>query len=86
MSPTGSRPDVWVADLGRLYCGAWREQPELGEAFLDGYGRQLSADDRAVLHACAALTALYHTVWSREHGETDHERASRANLSYLRSG
>jgi hypothetical protein len=80
-----ARPDVWVADLVRLYCGAWREAPALGEAFLDGYGRQLSADDRAVLHACAALTSVFHTVWARAHAETDHEHASRANLHYLRS-
>jgi Ser/Thr protein kinase RdoA (MazF antagonist) len=44
-----ARLDVWLADLARLHLGIWPDRPDLKEAFLVGYGRQLSDTDHAIL-------------------------------------
>jgi len=61
-----ARLDVWLADLARLRLGIWPGRPDLKEAFLDGYGRQLSDTDHAILHGVAALTATWLVVKARE--------------------
>lgn len=76
-------PEVWVNDLARLYFGPWRDRPDLKDAFLEGYGRTIDPDDRAVLLGCGALTAVRTVVWARDHGDTPFEEAGRQNLQRL---
>lgn len=64
-----TRWDVWVRDLVRLHQWDWQHDPELEEAFLDGYGRRLSDDDQQVLRSVAAVTALMTVRWAHEHGD-----------------
>ncbi|MFY1671000.1 hypothetical protein ACN27G_13675 [Plantactinospora sp. WMMB334] len=79
-------PEVWVNDLNRLYFGPWRDRPDLRDAFLAGYGRTVDAADRAVLHACGALTAVFIVVWASGRGDAGFADAWRRNLHRLMAG
>jgi hypothetical protein len=66
-----ARIDLPARDLVRLRFRTWPGQPDLRDAFLDGYGRPLSpTEDRLTWHlgALDALTAL-----ARGHENTDPE-------------
>lgn len=75
-----SHLDVWVNDLVRLSLGAWQTRPDLQEAFLDGYGRDLADDGRAALRGCSILTAVWLVVKARESGQASFEQGNRAAL------
>lgn len=75
-----ARLDVWLADLSRLHLGIWAARPDLREAFLTGYGRQLSTTDRAILQGCAVLMAAWLLVKAREIGQRSLEDATHAAL------
>ena len=64
--------EYWANDLGKLFFGLWPTRPALREAFLDGYGRPLTAEDLGVLTASYALTAAWHTIWAYTHDNPDH--------------
>lgn len=78
-----ARPDLWLADLVRLWTGPWRSQPALREAFLAGYGRDLRDDEEETLRRLAALFALSTVVWAREHGDGAFEAHGREVLRWL---
>lgn len=75
-----SRLDVWVTDLIRLHFGVWATRPDLQEAFLDGYGRELDDTDRAILRGCGILTAVWLVIKARESGQPSFEQANRLVL------
>ena len=77
-----ARLDVWLADLARLHLGIWPDRPDLKEAFLAGYGRQLSDTDHAILQG-VALTATWLVVKAREIRQPALEDAFRAALQRL---
>ncbi|MET9021717.1 aminoglycoside phosphotransferase family protein [Actinopolymorpha sp. NPDC004070] len=62
-----ARPDAWVADLGKLFFGPWQGRSDLREAFLDGYGHALTADDLGHLLHGHALTVTWQLIWSTRH-------------------
>jgi hypothetical protein len=78
-----ARLDVWLADLARLHLGIWPDRPDLMDAFLAGYGRQLSDADHAILQGVAALTATWLVVKAREIRQPGLEDAFRAALQRL---
>lgn len=78
-----ARLDVWLADLARLQLGIWPGRPDLKEAFLAGYGRQLSDTDHAILQGVAALTATWLVVKAREIRQPALEDAFRTALHRL---
>lgn len=78
-----ARLDMWLADLARLRLGIWPDRPDLKEAFLAGYGRQLSDTDDAILQGVAALTATWLVVKAREVRQPDLEDAFRIALQRL---
>jgi Ser/Thr protein kinase RdoA (MazF antagonist) len=80
-----SRLDVWVSDLARLHLGIWASRPDLRDAFMSGYGRQLADADRALLHGCAVLTAVWLLVKAHETGQRSFEEGSRMALQRLMS-
>lgn len=75
--------DAAVADLARLHLGVWASRPDLREAFLDGYGTELSLADREMLHGCAVLTAVWLVVKAHETRQPSFEYASREALLRL---
>ena len=58
----------------------WAGRPDLREAFLDGYGRELTFADRATLYGCAALTATWLLVKARESRQASFEEGCRATF------
>jgi len=80
-----SRLDAWVSDLARLRLGIWAARPDLREAFLSGYGRELTGTDRAMLHGCAVLTGVWLLVKARETRQRSFEDGSRSALQHLMS-
>jgi Ser/Thr protein kinase RdoA (MazF antagonist) len=78
-----ARLDVWLADLSRLHLGIWATRPDLQEAFLTGYGRQLSSTDHLILHGCAILTATWLLVKARQIRQRSLEDATHAALLRL---
>jgi len=81
-----ARLDVWIADLSRLHLGIWATRPDLREAFLTGYGRQLSSSDLAILQGCAVLMGTWLLVKAREIGQRSLEEATHAALLRLLPG
>jgi hypothetical protein len=79
-------PQVWVNDLTRLFFRAWRDDPDLREAFYDGYGRTPDADEVAVLLACYTLAAVRGLVWARDHDQASFADAVAGNLDALIRG
>jgi hypothetical protein len=75
--------DAPLADLARLHLGIWASRPDLREAFLDGYGTELSAADHEILHGCAVLTAVWLLVKAHETRQPSFEEASRESLLRL---
>jgi hypothetical protein len=75
--------DLWVADLARLHLGIWASRPDLREAFLTGYGRDLSDADHKALDGCAVLTAVWLVVKAHETRQPSFEDASRTALLRL---
>jgi hypothetical protein len=78
-----SRLDVWVSDLARLHLGIWPTRPDLQEAFMSGYGRELDDADQAILHGCAVLTAVWMLVKAHESRQRSFEGRSRVALQRL---
>jgi len=72
--------DARVADFARLHLGIWASRPDLQEAFIDGYGQELSPADHEILHGCAVLTAVWLLVKAHETGQPSFEEASRIAL------
>jgi hypothetical protein len=78
-----SRLDVWVSDLARLHLGIWTTRPDLRDAFLSGYGRELKDADHAILHGCSVLTAVWMLVKAHETRQPSFEDGSRMALQRL---
>ena len=78
-----ARPDLFLADVERLWSSTWRGRPELAEAFWDGYGRRLDADEEAVLIAYGAMQALTTVVWAVDHDDAPFEQHGRDRLDWL---
>ena len=77
-------PEAWVNDFGRLFVW-WRLSPDLKAAFLDGYGRQPSEGDLAVLRASYVLTTVWAIIRAHEYGNARIEAGCRKVLSGLMS-
>lgn len=78
-----ARPDLWLADLQRLWVREWRRDPGLREAFLAGYGRDVTPDEEETLRRLAAFWALSTVGWAREHGDDAFEEQGWEVLRWL---
>lgn len=78
-----AEPGLAVRDLVRLEYGGWDTRPQLREAFLEGYDRDLTDDERQALTCLAALDALSGLQWGTEHGDLDVAGRARATFARL---
>jgi len=74
-----------VRDLVRLEYGAWDGKPFLRDAFMDGYGRALTADEESALQDLAALDAASAIQWGSANDDTDIMTRAYRTLCRLRS-
>jgi len=65
-----SEYDPWVVDVFLLEQDYWRVDPQLRVAFLDGYDRDISDDDLALLGAHHAVQALHALLVAHAPGAT----------------
>jgi Ser/Thr protein kinase RdoA (MazF antagonist) len=73
-----------VRDFVRLEYGAWDGRPFLRDAFLDGYGRALIADEESALRDLAALDAVSAIQWGSANNDTDIMTRAYRTLARLR--
>ncbi|MFJ9542625.1 phosphotransferase [Streptomyces sp. NPDC101225] len=74
---------VW--DMVRLACGPWGDRPDFQEAFLDGYGRDLTDIERYALGCLAAFDAVSAVTWGTDNDPPVAERG-RHTLDRLAKG
>jgi hypothetical protein len=72
-----------MSDIGRMTIGFWPGQPHLTDAVLDGYGRRLSADDKATATCLFAVNAVKFIVLGTELGKRDFAARTRHVLRQL---
>ncbi len=73
-----------VRDFVRLEYGAWDGRPALRNAFLNGYGRALTADEESALRDLAALDAVSAIQWGSANNDTDIMTRGYRTLARLR--
>jgi Ser/Thr protein kinase RdoA (MazF antagonist) len=79
-----AEPGLAVRDFVRLQYGAWNGKPFLREAFLDGYGRALAADEESALRDLAALDAASAIWWGSANSDADIMTRGYRTLAQLR--
>jgi Ser/Thr protein kinase RdoA (MazF antagonist) len=79
-----AEPGLAVRDLVRLEYGAWDGRPLLRDAFLEGYGRALTADEESALRDLAALDAVSAIQWGAANNDTDVMTRGYRTLARLR--
>jgi aminoglycoside phosphotransferase len=79
-----AEPGLAVRDFIRLEYGAWDGKPSLRNAFLDGYGRALTADEESALRDLAALDAVSAIQWGFANNDTDIMTRGYRTLARLR--
>ncbi|MDQ1033193.1 hypothetical protein QF035_010775 [Streptomyces umbrinus] len=78
-----ARPHAAVADLVPLACGSWVGCPDLQEAFVDGYGRGLTAQEQWALRCLSVLDAASAISWGALHGDDEIAARGQATLARL---
>lgn len=79
-----AEPGPAVRDLVRLQYGVWNGKPFLRNAFLDGYGRALTADEESALRDLAALDAVSAIWWGSANSDADIMTRGYRTLAQLR--
>jgi len=62
-----ARRQPWLRDLVKLQCNTWPRRPDTREAFFDGYGRTLSADEEALLRKLSVVWVVGSLVFASDH-------------------
>jgi aminoglycoside phosphotransferase len=75
-----SQPDVWLADLVKLFQRADEVLPADHRAFFEGYGRRLTSEEARMLARLRALHGLATWVWGADHGDAAGVRVGRRVL------
>jgi Ser/Thr protein kinase RdoA (MazF antagonist) len=78
-----ARWQVPAFDLGKLYAGPWWRRPDLGEAFLEGYGRNLEPDEVAYVECQLTVVTVGRLCKSYRAGSPEKARRGRARLRRL---
>ena len=79
-----ARHDWWIHDIQRMWWREWLDRPDLRNAFLEGYGRDLDETELAGLRANSARGHLVQIVWATEHGDEPFADEGRRALRRLR--
>ena len=76
-----ARPDTPLADLYKIAAELWPTRPDLEESLLTGYGRDLTASERAQLKILVALHAMATLAWAHTHRDPTFLAAGRTALA-----
>ncbi|MWA08450.1 phosphotransferase enzyme family protein [Streptomyces sp. BA2] len=81
-----SRFATAVQDFVRMACTTWADRPDLRAACLQGYGRDLTAEEQHALKGLAALDAVSCLAWGPAHDDPDVTARGRRTLDRLMAG
>ncbi|MCT9075305.1 aminoglycoside phosphotransferase family protein [Streptomyces fulvoviolaceus] len=76
-------PHAAVADVVFLTCGPWVGRLDLEQAFWNGYGRGLTAEEERALRCLSALDAASAIAWGVPNGDHEIVERGRATLARL---
>ncbi|MEM7165039.1 MAG: aminoglycoside phosphotransferase family protein [Planctomycetota bacterium] len=76
-------PDCWLFDCIKLWDRSWRDKPDLRDAFFDGYGRALTAQEDEALLRLGILHAVSTLTWGHLHRDVEFERHGRSVFERL---
>ena len=79
-----AEPGLAVRDLVRLQYGVWNRRPILREAFLNGYGSALIADEQSALRDLAHPTRPSAIWWASANNDADMMTRGYRTLAQLR--
>lgn len=66
-----ARPDAWLVDAVKLWCGPWHDEPALADAFWAGYGRMPDEREQAALRQLVLMHGLATAVWAGRHAHAE---------------
>lgn len=76
-----ARHDTPLADLLKIAAETWPTRPDLERSLLAGYGRDLTARERAQLQLLVAIHAMATLAWAHDHADPTFLAAGRAALA-----
>ena len=76
-----ARPDTPLADFLKVAAELWPTRPDLEDSLLSGYGRDLTASERAQLQILVALHAMATLAWAHTHRDPTFLAAGRTALA-----
>lgn len=68
-------------DFARLWVGPWWERPDLADAFFEGYGRPMTAQEHEAVRLQLPVFALSLVSHGARHGDREMERRGRHRLA-----
>jgi thiamine kinase-like enzyme len=81
-----ARTDIPLRDLVRLRFRAWPGRPDIKDAFLNGYGRDLTSSDTETIQHLGALDALTAIARGHQTGDPHLIESGHLTLRQLRNG
>lgn len=80
-----ARPSFWLQDIYRIAIDHWLKQPELRDAFFEGYGREPSDKEETQLKLICLANAVGSIPWAIEHDDVQFTDFARRALERLKS-
>lgn len=78
-----ARYDSWLQDIQRMAYDWFHREPHLGDAFYQGYGRDLTARETIQLDAICLVTAIASIPWAVSHNDRQFESLSRHQIQII---
>ena len=75
---------LWLQDAQRMTHDHWAREPQLREAFFDGYGRKPTEREERQLKLITLINSIGAIPWAIERGDQHFETLSRAIVDSLR--
>ncbi|MFF7534265.1 phosphotransferase enzyme family protein [Streptomyces bobili] len=75
-----------VQDFVSMACGIWADRPDLRAACFQGYGRDLTSEERHTLKCLSAIDAVRCLAWGPAHDDADVTARGRRTLDRIVAG
>jgi hypothetical protein len=80
-----ARPSYWLQDIYRVSIDHWLKDPELRDAFFEGYGREPSDEEETQRKLICLANAVGSIPWAIEHDDVQFANFARQALVRLKS-
>ncbi|MBT3941401.1 MAG: aminoglycoside phosphotransferase family protein [Chloroflexi bacterium] len=79
-----SRPGYWVEDIQRMTHDHWLDEPRLGDAFFEGYGRTPTDAEWRHSNQITLINAVGGVGWAINHNDAWFEQHNRRTVERIR--